>query len=115
MLLKPYRDTLALPGIRSLLAVATLARIPIAAGAVVLTLHVVTDLERGYGAAGLIGAASTTGGSARAPRPASPPPPARAGAAPPRSRPARPPRRPACAWSSCSPRWPRSPSGPWPR
>ena len=67
MLLKPYRDTLALPGIRSLLAVATLARIPIAAGAVVLTLHVVTDLGRGYGAAGLIGAAFTVGGSFGAP------------------------------------------------
>jgi hypothetical protein len=51
MLLKPYRETLALPGLKSLFAVATLARMPIAAGAVVLTLHVVTDLGRGYGAA----------------------------------------------------------------
>ncbi|MBL7260567.1 MFS transporter [Paractinoplanes lichenicola] len=67
MRLKPYRDTLALPGIKSLLAVTTLARIPIAAGAVVLTLHVVTDLGRGYGAAGLIGAAFTIGGSVGAP------------------------------------------------
>ncbi|HEY0002989.1 MAG TPA: MFS transporter, partial [Actinoplanes sp.] len=66
-LLSPYRETLALPGIRSLLVVATLARIPIAAGAVVLTLHVVTDLGRGYGAAGLIGAAFTVGGSVGAP------------------------------------------------
>jgi len=47
MLLKPYRETLALPGLKSLLAVATLARMPIAAGAVVLTLHVVTDLGPG--------------------------------------------------------------------
>ncbi|MEV4352381.1 MFS transporter [Actinoplanes sp. NPDC049596] len=67
MRLKPYRDTLALPGIKSLLAVATLARIPIAAGAVTLTLHVVNDLDRGYGAAGLIGAAFTIGGSVGAP------------------------------------------------
>jgi MFS family permease len=67
MLLTPYRETLALPGIKSLLAVATLARIPIAAGAVVLTLHVVTDLGRGYGAAGLVGAALTIGGSVGAP------------------------------------------------
>ena len=67
MLLKPYRDTLALPGIKSLLVVATLARIPIAAAAVVLTLHVVTDLDRGYGAAGLVGAAVTVGGSLGAP------------------------------------------------
>ncbi|BCJ44665.1 MFS transporter [Actinoplanes ianthinogenes] len=67
MLLKPYRETLALPKIPSLLVVATLARIPIAAAAVVLTLHVVTDLGRGYGAAGLVGAAATIGGSLGAP------------------------------------------------
>src|SRR3954447_2296788 len=67
MLLTPYRETLALPRIKSLLAVATLARIPIAAAAVVLTLRVVTDLDRGYGAAGLVGAAVTIGGSIGAP------------------------------------------------
>ncbi|GLW30715.1 MFS transporter [Actinoplanes regularis] len=67
MLLKPYRETLALPKVMSVLAVATLARIPIAAAAVVLTLHVVTDLDRGYGAAGLVGAAATIGGSLGAP------------------------------------------------
>jgi predicted MFS family arabinose efflux permease len=67
MLLKPYRETLALPGLKSLLAVATLARMPIAAGSVVLTLHVVTDLGKGYGAAGLVGGAFTIGGSAGAP------------------------------------------------
>ncbi|MBB2947928.1 putative MFS family arabinose efflux permease [Actinoplanes lutulentus] len=67
MLLTPYRETLALPKIPSLLVVATLARIPIAAAAVVLTLHVVTDLGRGYGAAGLVGAAATIGGSFGAP------------------------------------------------
>jgi MFS family permease len=67
MLPKPYRETLALPGVKSLLAVATLARMPIAAGAVVLTLHVVEDLDRGYGAAGLVGAAFTIGGSFGAP------------------------------------------------
>jgi MFS family permease len=67
MTLTPYRQTLALPGIRSLLIVATLARIPIAAGAVTLTLHVVNDLGLGYGAAGLIGAAFTVGASLGAP------------------------------------------------
>ncbi|BBH66313.1 MFS transporter [Actinoplanes sp. OR16] len=66
-MLTPYRETLALPKIPSLLVVATLARIPIAAAAVVLTLHVVTDLGRGYGAAGLVGAAATIGGSIGAP------------------------------------------------
>ncbi|MFC3992938.1 MFS transporter [Actinoplanes siamensis] len=67
MLLTPYRETLALPKVMSVLAVATLARIPIAAGAVVLTLHVVTGLGMKYGAAGLVGAASTIGGSIGAP------------------------------------------------
>jgi predicted MFS family arabinose efflux permease len=67
MLLKPYRETLALPGIMSLLVVATLARIPITAGSVTLTLHVTLDLGLGYGAAGLIGAAFTIGGSLGAP------------------------------------------------
>jgi MFS family permease len=67
MTLTPYRETLALPGIKSLLIVATLARIPITAGTVVLTLHVVNDLGRGYGAAGLVGAAFTVGASLGAP------------------------------------------------
>jgi MFS family permease len=67
MLLTPYRETLALPRIKSLLAVATLARIPIAASAVVLTLHVVADLDQNYAAAGLVGAAFTIGGSVGAP------------------------------------------------
>jgi predicted MFS family arabinose efflux permease len=67
MTLTPYRQTLALPGIKSLLVVATLARIPIAGSAVVLTLHVVNDLGMGYGAAGLVGAAFTVGASLGAP------------------------------------------------
>jgi MFS family permease len=67
MTLTPYRETLALRGIRSLLIVATLARIPIIAGTVTLTLHVVLDLKLGYGAAGLVGALFTIGGSLGAP------------------------------------------------
>jgi MFS family permease len=67
MTLSPYRETLALRGIRSLLIVATLARIPIVAGTVTLTLHVVLDLGLGYGAAGLAGAMFTIGGSLGAP------------------------------------------------
>ncbi|GLY01245.1 MFS transporter [Actinoplanes sp. NBRC 101535] len=68
MLLTPYRETLSLPKIRSLLVVATLARVPIAAAAVVLTLHVVTDLlPNNYAAAGLVGASATLGGSFGAP------------------------------------------------
>ena len=67
MTLTPYRETLALRGIRSLLIVATLARIPITAGTVTLTLHVIQDLKLGYGAAGLVGAAFTVGNSIGAP------------------------------------------------
>ena len=54
-------------GIKSLLIVATLARIPITAGTVTLTLHVVQDLGLGYFAAGMVGAAFTVGGSFGAP------------------------------------------------
>jgi predicted MFS family arabinose efflux permease len=67
MTLTPYRETLALRGIKSLLVVATLARVPITAGTVTLTLHVIQDLDLGYGAAGLVGAAFTVGGSFGAP------------------------------------------------
>ncbi len=67
MTLTPYRETLALRGIRSLLVMATLARIPITAGTVTLTLHVTQDLHLGYGAAGLVGAAFTVGSSVGAP------------------------------------------------
>ncbi|MFG1608772.1 MFS transporter [Actinoplanes sp. NPDC049265] len=67
MTLTPYRETLALRGIKSLLVVATLARVPIAAGTVTLTLHVVQDLGLGYFLAGLAGTACTLGGSLGAP------------------------------------------------
>ncbi len=59
--MKPYRQALALPGLRSLLLIAVLARIPLTATGVTLTFHVVLDLDRGYGAAGLVGAAVTVG------------------------------------------------------
>ena len=59
--LKPYRQALARPGVRSLLLVSTLARVPLTATSVVLTLYVVTDLGRGYAAAGAVGAAMTIG------------------------------------------------------
>ncbi|MEH1027195.1 MFS transporter [Micromonospora profundi] len=59
--MKPYRAALALPGLRSLLLIAVLARIPLTATGITLTFHVVLDLDRGYGAAGLVGAAITVG------------------------------------------------------
>ncbi|MFV2113615.1 MFS transporter [Micromonospora sp. LOL_025] len=61
MNMKPYREALALPGLRSLLLVSVLARVPLTATGVTLTFYVVLDLGRGYGAAGLIGAAVTVG------------------------------------------------------
>ncbi|MFD2764392.1 MFS transporter [Micromonospora eburnea] len=67
MNLKPYREALALPGLRSLLLVSVLARIPLTATAVALTFHVLLDLDRGYGAAGLVGAASTVGSALGSP------------------------------------------------
>ena len=63
--LKPYRDALALPGLRPLLLVAILARVPVAATAVAMTLHVL--MGHGYFAAGLVGAALTVGSALGAP------------------------------------------------
>ncbi|WP_203993539.1 MFS transporter [Micromonospora lutea] len=65
--MKPYRAALALPGLRSLLLVAVLARVPLTATGVTLTFYVVQDLGRGYGAAGLVGAAITVGAAVGGP------------------------------------------------
>ncbi|WP_320065036.1 MFS transporter [Micromonospora sp. RTGN7] len=59
--MKPYRQALALPGLRTLLLVSVLARVPLTATGVTVTFYVVLDLGRGYGAAGLVGAAMTIG------------------------------------------------------
>jgi predicted MFS family arabinose efflux permease len=59
--LDPYRRVFAVPGVRPLMLVALVARIPVIAAGITLTLHVVLDLHRGYGAAGLVGTASTVG------------------------------------------------------
>jgi MFS family permease len=67
MRIEPYRRVLALPGVRSLMIVAILARVPLTAAGVTLTLHVVLDLGRGYAAAGLVGAASTVGSALGSP------------------------------------------------
>ncbi len=67
MRLAPYRSVLGLPGVRPLLIVAILARIPSVAAGVTLTLHVVLELDRGYFAAGLVGTASTVGAAIGAP------------------------------------------------
>src|SRR6185369_14701728 len=63
----PYRQVLGLPGMRSLMLVAIFARIPVVAVGITLTLHVVLDLHRGYGAAGVLGATFTLASAVGAP------------------------------------------------
>lgn len=62
-----YRAVLRLPGVTGLSAFAFLARIPAAAAAITLTLHVVLTLGEGYAAAGAVGAAATVGKAVGAP------------------------------------------------
>jgi MFS family permease len=59
--LTPYRQVLALPGVRGLLFVAVLARVPATAIAITLTLHVVNALGLSWAQAGLATAAYTIG------------------------------------------------------
>ena len=59
MPLSPYRRVLSVPALRRALVLGVLVRIPLFAGFVILTLHVVQTLGRSYGAAGLLSAAAT--------------------------------------------------------
>ncbi|MGC5011212.1 MFS transporter [Streptosporangium sp. DT93] len=63
MAVEPYRRLLALPGVRSLLLVGMLARVPTTAVSITLTLHVVdpSGLGLNYVQAGLVTTASTVG------------------------------------------------------
>jgi MFS family permease len=56
-----YRRTLALPGVRALMVLVFFARVPAAAGGMVLTLQVAVGLGHGYGTAGTAGAVVTIG------------------------------------------------------
>ncbi len=67
MSLTPYRHVLSLPGVLRLLLFGVLARVPMTAAGVVLTLHVVSSLGLGYGAAGLVATAATVGMAVGAP------------------------------------------------
>lgn len=58
--LQAYRSILALREVRRVLLLSLVVRIPMWAGNVILTLHVVSHLGRSYGAAGLLAAALTT-------------------------------------------------------
>jgi MFS family permease len=57
----PYAALLSVPGVLRLCVIAFVARLPYAMTGVVLTLHVVTTLDRSYAEAGLVTAASTIG------------------------------------------------------
>ena len=56
-----YRQVLALPGVRTLLVLIFFARLPSTAAGMTLTLHVAVTMDRGYGAAGTVGAVATVG------------------------------------------------------
>ncbi len=61
MHLAPYRAVLRIPGMRLFMLVALIARIPMTATSIALTLGVVLDRHLGYGAAGAVSAAFTIG------------------------------------------------------
>jgi MFS family permease len=65
--LDTLRTTLAVPGLRPLLLVATTARMPVTAMSMALTFQVVSGLHRGYGGAGAVIAAITLGTAVGAP------------------------------------------------
>ncbi len=65
--LRPYGVVLGKPGVRSLILVSLLARIPVTAAPVVLTLHVVLDLHRGFGESGAIAALIALGAALGSP------------------------------------------------
>jgi MFS family permease len=67
MHLTPYRRVLALPGVRRLVLLGFLTRIPTTALGIGLTLHVVNNLHRSYAAAGLVTAAYTIGAAVGSP------------------------------------------------
>lgn len=67
MSLQPYRRVLAVPGVRTSVLLMFVARLPMTAMSVSMTLHVVLGLGRGYGAAGLVATMITAGSALAAP------------------------------------------------
>lgn len=59
--LSRYQRVLSRPGVRSILISGMLARMPIVSAPIVLTLHVVLDLNRGFSASGLVAASFAIG------------------------------------------------------
>ncbi|GGO09674.1 MFS transporter [Microbispora rosea subsp. aerata] len=62
-----YRKVLTLPGVRALLLVGMVARIPLTGIGMTLTLHVVNSLHLGFFQAGLVGTASMAGAAIGSP------------------------------------------------
>ncbi|MBB5958957.1 putative MFS family arabinose efflux permease [Saccharothrix tamanrassetensis] len=67
MNLAPYLAVLRTPRVPSLMLLMLFARIPATAAGMTITMHVLLGLERGYGAAGLVGAMATVGIAVGAP------------------------------------------------
>lgn len=67
MNIAPYKVILRQPGVTALLVQSFIARIPIAAAPLLLTLHVVDTMDRGFAAAGLLAAVFATGEAIGAP------------------------------------------------
>lgn len=58
---RPYRDVLAIPGVLHSILLMFLARMPTAAMSIIVTLHIVTHLGRGYVEAGFAATTATIG------------------------------------------------------
>ncbi|MDB1088315.1 MFS transporter [Streptomyces sp. ACA25] len=67
MSLQPYRRVLAVPRVRTSMLLMFVARLPMTAMGILLTLHTVGTLGRGYGAAGLLGTMVMVGSALAAP------------------------------------------------
>jgi MFS family permease len=65
--IQTYRDVLSIRDVRRVLVLSFVMRIPLWAGNVVMTLHVVTRLDRSYAAAGLLVGVATLAASVSAP------------------------------------------------
>ena len=66
--LSRYRRVLSRPGVRAVLLTSMLARMPIISAPIVLTLHVVLDLGRGFTASGLVAATFAIGSAIGSPQ-----------------------------------------------
>ncbi|MFG2805867.1 MFS transporter [Streptomyces massasporeus] len=67
MRLQAYRQVLGIPGLRSMLVLGVLAKIPVVAIPMILTLHVTAEQRLGFGRAGLLVALWTAGVAVGAP------------------------------------------------